>query len=94
MLAFIRVRRGTPEALLEQPNISETAADSKGHTDFFTSRSSLRCYVPAVVIKVKTEVRSRSLEGVGGVGISYTLLECVAAKNSTIGAVVGWATNQ
>ena len=94
IFAFIRVRRRTLEALLEQPYISKTAADSKGHTDFFMLRSSLRCYVTAVVIKVKTEVRSRSLEGIGGVGISYALLGRGAAKNSTIAGVVGWATNQ
>jgi hypothetical protein len=88
------MRQSTPEALLEQPNISKTAADPKGHTDFFMLRSSLRYYVTAVVIKVKTEVRSPSLECIGGFEISYVLLECAAARNSTIAAVVGWTTNQ
>jgi hypothetical protein len=34
-MAMQRVHRRTPEALLEQPNIPKTAADSKGHTDVF-----------------------------------------------------------
>jgi hypothetical protein len=51
------------------------------------------CDVTVVVIKVKTEVPSRSLESIGGVEFSYVLLECVTAQNSTIAGVVGWATN-
>jgi hypothetical protein len=94
MSAFIRVHQGTPEALLEQPNLSKTAADSKGHTNFFMLRSSLRCCVTAVVIKVKTEVHSPSLDCARGFEISDALLECAAARNSTVAGVVGWATNQ
>jgi hypothetical protein len=56
-------------------------------------RSRLMCDVTVVVIKVKTEVPSRSLESIGGVEFSYVLLECVTAQNSTIAGVVGWATN-
>jgi hypothetical protein len=94
MFLFIRARRGTPQALLEQTNISKTATDSKDHTDFFVLRSILRCYVTVVVIKAKTEVPSRSLESIAGVEFSYALLECVTAQNSTIAGVVGWATDQ
>jgi hypothetical protein len=52
------------------------------------------CDVTVVVVKVKAEVRSKWLERIGVVEISYALLECVTAQNSTIAGVVGWATDQ
>ena len=54
----------------------------------------MRCYVTAVVIKVKTEAHSPSLECIGSFEISDVQLECVTVRNSTIAGVVGWATNQ
>jgi len=88
ILILMLKRRGTPEALLEPPNIFTTPANVKSHSNFFWGlRTTVRCDARAAAVQVKNEVRSPTC--IRGGEIPYNLLECADAKNSTIAGVVG-----
>src|SRR5271156_1128273 len=88
ILILMLKRRGTPEGLLEPPNIFTAPANVKSHSKFFGGlRTTVRCDARAAAVQGTNDVRPPAC--IRGGEIPYNLLECADAKNSTIAGVVG-----